>query len=276
MSKSTPDSDGITQLLEVMAKLRGEQGCPWDREQNHATLVPYLIEEAYELVEAIEAGGDEELREELGDVLLQVVFHARIAAERGAFDFSDVAAGIADKLVRRHSHVFGGDAPLESPEAVRRKWHAEKMKSRNSALDGVPSAQPAMHWARQIGARAAQSGFDWEGTGQILAKLEEESAEVREAIDRRDDVDGGGGGGGGAGDLEMELGDLLFVAINLARWLKIDPDLALRRSTRKFIGRFRHMEKALHERGESAQAQTAEAWTSLWEAAKQGPGEAER
>ena len=274
MSKSTFNSDAVTHLLEVMAKLRGGQGCPWDREQDHDTLVPFLIEEAYELLEAIEAGGDDGLCEELGDVLLQVVFHARIAEERGAFDFSDVAAKIADKLVSRHSHVFGDDAQLDSPEAVRRKWHSEKMKSRASALEGVPSAQPALHWARQIGVRAAQSGFDWESTEQILAKVEEEIGEVREAILAR------AGGGNGDGDrreahLEMEIGDLLFAVINLARWLKIDPDMALRRSTRKFIGRFSRMEKALHEHGDSAIEQTADAWFSLWKAAKQGHDGAE-
>lgn len=259
----TNQSNGISRLLEVMARLRGEDGCPWDREQNHATLVPYLIEEAYELVEAIEAEGDQALCEELGDVLLQVVFHARIAEERGAFTFSDVAARIAEKLVTRHSHVFGGSAKLESPEEVRRKWHQEKMKARNSALEGVPSAQPAMHWARQIGARAAQTGFEWESTEQILDKVQEEAAEVRQAIQFRKVA-------GGEARLEMELGDLLFVVMNLARWLKIDPDLALRRSTRKFIGRFSRMEKALHDRGESTDAQTAGQWFSLWESAKQG------
>ena len=260
--------DPITRLLKVMAELRGDEGCPWDREQNHQSLVPYLVEEAYELVEAIEADGDDALCEELGDVLLQVVFHARIAEERGAFSFADVAAKIADKLVTRHGHVFGESGRLESPEEVRHKWHAEKMKQRDSALDGVPSTQPALHWARQIGARAAQAGFDWESVEQILVKVEEETGEVRQAIKKRNS-------NGGDDALEIELGDLLFVVMNLARWLKIDPDMALRRSTRKFIGRFSRMEKALLASGESAETQTAKQWFHLWDDAKRGPEPAE-
>lgn len=259
------NSDAVLHLLEVMARLRGADGCPWDREQTHASLVPYLVEEAYELVEAIEQGRDEALCEELGDVLLQVVFHARIAEERGTFSFSEVAAKIADKLVTRHPHVFGGAEALETPEEVRRIWHEAKMKDRTSALEGVPSAQPALHWARQIGARAAQAGFDWESLEQTLAKVEEEMGEIRGALAQRDAP-------GGREALEMELGDMLFALMSLARRLKIDPDMALRRSTRKFIGRFRRMEKALHDSGERAEQQTRPQWFALWKAAKRDPG----
>ena len=260
MPSDPPRSTALARLLEVMATLRGEPGCPWDREQTHRSLVPYLVEEAYELIEAIEAGSDEALRDELGDVLLQVVFHARIAEERGGFSFDDVAAAIAGKMVERHPHVFGGD-PLDTPEQVRKQWHERKMKERSSALQGVPSGQPALHWARQIGVRAAQAGFDWESAGQILNKAAEELQEIREAL--ADD-------GRGKDDLEMELGDLLLVLVNLGRRLKIDPELALRAATRKFIARFQRMEDALHEKGERAGGRRPVQWRALWAEVKQG------
>ncbi|MCZ6472823.1 MAG: nucleoside triphosphate pyrophosphohydrolase [SAR324 cluster bacterium] len=259
MPADAPSSDALLRLLEVMAALRGEAGCPWDRQQTHRTLTPYLIEEAYELIEAIEEGADGALCEELGDVLLQVVFHARIAEERGAFSFQDVAAGIAEKMVTRHPHVFGGD-PLDTPEQVREQWHEHKMKERSSALQGVPAAQPALHWARQISIRAAQTGFDWEHVGEILDKSEEELREIREVL---------ANGGARRESLEVELGDLLLALVNLARQLKIDPDSALRRATRKFIARFQRMEKALHANGARAGDQQPEQWRRLWEAAKE-------
>ena len=256
--------DALARLLDLMATLRGEAGCPWDRQQTHPSLVPYLVEEAYELIEAIETGSDDALREELGDLLLQVVFHAQIAQERGAFSIQDVAEGIAEKMVSRHPHVFGGGEPLDTPEDVRKAWHERKMKSRDSALEGVPSAQPALHWARQIGVRAAQAGFEWESEGEILAKVEEELGEIRQVL---------AGRGNGESSLETELGDLLLAVVNLTRWLKIDPDLALRRSTRKFIARFRRMEDALHTQGERAGEQKSAQWRALWAAAKRAGDE---
>ncbi len=264
MAADPSHPDPMARLLQVMADLRGEQGCPWDREQTHRSLVPFLVEEAYELIEAIETGDDAALREELGDVLLQVVFHARIAAERGAFTFADVAAGLADKLVARHPHVFGGPA-AESAEEVKAHWHAAKMKDRGSALEGVPAGQPALHWARQVSGRAARTGFEWSSEEEVLRKAEEELGEVRQALRQR-------GANGGPEALEEEVGDLLFAMVNLARRLKVDPESALRRSTRKFIARFRRMEAALHERGERAGELEEAQWRALWEEAK-GTGE---
>ena len=250
----------VGRLLEVMAALRGPDGCPWDRAQTHHSLVPFLIEEAYELIDAIEAGQDDALREELGDVLLQVVFHARIAEERGAFSFADVAASLADKLVERHPHVFGGE-PLAGAEAVREAWHVRKMQTRHSALDGVPDALPALQWAREISARAARAGFEWNQRGEILAKIAEELAEFRQAVAQRAD-------GGASEELETEFGDLLFALVQLARWQGIDAEGALRRATRKFIHRFRWMEDAIRARGLQHDQQTPSRWWALWAQAK--------
>jgi tetrapyrrole methylase family protein/MazG family protein len=260
MASDTPHADPAARLLKIMAELRGEGGCPWDRQQTHRSLIPFLVEETYELIDAIESGEDAPLREELGDVLLQVVFHAQIAAERGAFSFQDVAAAITDKLVNRHPHVFGGDS-LDSAEEVHRNWHEAKMKGRASALEGVPAGQPALLWANQISGRAARTGFEWRSVAEILEKAEEELVEIRRALEPA-------GENGGREALEEELGDLLFAIVNLARWLKLDPEGALRGATRKFIARFRRMEEALHARGEKAGEQGPAQWRALWEEAK--------
>jgi tetrapyrrole methylase family protein/MazG family protein len=259
----------VRRLLSVMATLRGAQGCPWDRAQTHRSLVPYLVEEAYELIEVIESGGasgdETALREELGDVLLQVVFHARIAEERGAFSFADVANTLADKLETRHPHVFGG-RPLDSPEAVRHAWHRRKMAGRDSALAGVPAAQPALNRALQVSERAARSGFEWSHEGEILAKVGEELAEFRQAAARH----AGDAPAGEAPSLqeETELGDLLFALVQLARWRRIDPESALRRATRKFMARFGWMEDTLRARGLQPDRQTPAQWWALWDEAK--------
>jgi len=252
--------DPIQRLLEVMAALRGETGCPWDKKQTHKSLVPFLVEEAYELIEAIEKEDENAIGEELGDVLLQVVFHARIGEERGAFDMNQVAGRLADKLVERHDHVFG-DASAHRPEDVARSWHAKKMEHKNSALDGIPSGQPALYWARQVGSRAAKSGFEWERIEQILAKVREELEEVEENIalpqgKARQDA------------LEDEIGDLLFATTQLARWLKVDPEAALRGAVRKFSGRFQQMEAALHERKQQSEHSNPIEWRDLWAQAK--------
>ena len=248
-----PDASPMERLLEVMARLRGEGGCPWDREQDHRSLLPYLIEEAYELIEAVEEGSSAEIREELGDVLLQVVFHSRIAEERGEFSFQEVAAGLAEKLVSRHPHVFGGE-PLETAGEVHRSWQARKRESRRSALEGVPSGQPALQWAAQVGSRAADAGFEWEATAEALAKAREELQEVEQAAAEGAEPDA----------LEAEWGDFLFAMAQVARRWRIDPELALRRATRKFIARFGRMEEALRERGADPATLDAGAWRSLW------------
>ncbi len=284
--RHTAAARALTRLLQVMATLRGPQGCPWDRAQTHATLLPYLVEEAYELIEAAEGDDAGALREELGDVLLQVVFHAQVAAERGAFDFAQIAAGLADKLEQRHPHVFGDGTgaapqPLASAEAVRDAWHRSKMQGRDSALDGVPTALPALQRALQTGSRAARAGFEWHDRGEIFAKIEEELAEYRRevtALERASPPEAGveqDAPPDGAPDeppdadaAELEFGDLLFALVQLARWQRIDPERALRRSTRKFAARFRHMEAALRARGESPQACSAATWWALWAEAK--------
>lgn len=254
------ETQALLRLLETMATLRGPQGCPWDRAQTHRSLLPYLVEEAYELIEAVESGDDAAVREELGDVLLQVVFHAQVADERGAFAFAEVATALADKLRERHPHVFGG-AALETPEAVSTAWHAHKQRRRRSALDGVPAALPALQQAAQVSARAARSGFDWNHRGEILAKAAEELEEFRAALQAPQSEPA-------PEDAEAELGDLLFAMVQLARWQHIDPEAALRRATRKFSTRFRWMEDALRARGLQPEAQGPAAWWALWEQAK--------
>ncbi|HKI98507.1 MAG TPA: nucleoside triphosphate pyrophosphohydrolase [bacterium] len=254
----------IHRLLQTMATLRGPDGCPWDRAQTHRSLLPYLVEEAYELIEAAESDDDAALREELGDVLLQVVFHAQVAEERGAFTFAEVAAGLDEKLRERHPHVFGG-TPLETPDAVNAAWHARKMLARNSALDGVPHALPALQLAAQTSSRAARSGFEWNHRGEILAKAAEELEEFRAALEAPETQPP-------PEDAEAELGDLLFAMVQLARWQRIDPEAALRRATRKFSARFRWMEEALRARGLQPEAQGPDQWWALWDEAKAALG----
>ncbi|MDA0680731.1 MAG: nucleoside triphosphate pyrophosphohydrolase [Proteobacteria bacterium] len=229
----------IEKLLEVMARLRDKsEGCPWDLDQNFSTIVPYTIEEAYEVADAIAREDMDALRDELGDLLFQVVFHAQMAAERGHFDFSDVAAGICEKMIRRHPHVFGNEkeraagAAKGAWEQIKAAERAEKNKSdRNSAMDGVAAALPALKRAQKLGKRASAVGFDWPDTQGVRAKIAEELAELSsaECAGRQQDVN-------------EELGDLLFAVVNLARHLKVDPEQALSDANRKFERRFRLME----------------------------------
>jgi ATP diphosphatase len=260
MSKSDDAAGAVARLLAVMATLRGPQGCPWDREQTHRSLLPYLIEEAYEMVDAVERGDAAAMREELGDVLLQVVFHARVAEEAGAFTFADVAAALAEKLVQRHLHVFGG-APLDSAEAVRHIWEQRKMETRSSHLEGVPNGLPALQWAGKVAARAARAGFEWNHRGEIFERAAGELAEFRESLEA-------GPAGGSNEAAETEFGDLMFALVQVARWSGIDAEAALRRSTRKFIGRFEWMERTLRERGIASASLDPAAWEALWQEAK--------
>ncbi|WP_193370654.1 nucleoside triphosphate pyrophosphohydrolase [Pelagibius marinus] len=258
----------IDRLLAVMARLRDpEGGCPWDLEQNFATIAPYTIEEAYEVADAIEQNDMAALRDELGDLLLQVVFHARMAEEAGHFAFDDVAEAISDKMVSRHPHVFG-DHDADTPDDVKVTWEAQKEAERRSkagdngetlsALDGVTAALPALLRAEKLQKRAARVRFDWPEVGQVFDKLDEEVGEIRSEI----------AAGGDPDRLEDEVGDLLFVAVNLARHLKVDPESALRRTNAKFERRFRAMEADLAGRGEKAEDQSLEALEELWQAAK--------
>lgn len=232
--------DNMSRLLEIMRRLRDpEGGCPWDRQQSYASLVPYTLEEAYEVAEAVERGEHQGLREELGDLLFQVVFYAQIAAEEHCFDFDDVAGAIADKMERRHPHVFG-DAEVADAHQQGLAWEAHKQyerarEGREGALDGVPRALPALARAHKLQARAARVGFDWQRSEQVLEKVEEELAELRVEL----------GAAAHPDRLEEELGDLLFSCVNLARRLGIDAEAALRRANDKFESRFRAMEARL-------------------------------
>jgi tetrapyrrole methylase family protein/MazG family protein/ATP diphosphatase len=245
-----------------MARLRDPvSGCPWDVEQTFATIAPYTVEEAYEVADAIERGNLGELKEELGDLLLQVVFHARMAEEDGAFDFAAVAQAITDKLIRRHPHVFGDSGQRTSDEqtvaweAIKKQERAEKEK--HGVLDDVPVGLPALTRAVKLTRRAARVGFDWPSTDEVMAKLREELEELQHEID--------------VGDLpkaRAELGDLLFVAANLSRKLEVDPEDALRACNAKFERRFHHIETALAERGKTPDQSTLEEMDGLWDEAK--------
>jgi len=273
MTAAPPESSRpIDRLLAIMARLRDPQnGCPWDVKQSFATIAPYTIEEAYEVAEAIEQNDMAALKDELGDLLLQVVFHARMAEEAGHFAFQDVASAIGDKMVSRHPHVFG-DQDAATADDVKLTWEAQKEAERRakaarenggsgaplSALDGVTSALPALLRAEKLQKRAARVRFDWPDVQQVFDKLDEELGEIREEIDKGGDPD----------RLEDEVGDLLFVVANLARHLKVDPETALRRANAKFERRFRAMEVTLEALGEKAEDQTLETLEDLWQAAK--------
>lgn len=252
----------IDKLLEVMAALRDPQtGCPWDVEQTFATIAPYTVEEAYEVFDAIERDDIGALKDELGDLLLQVVFHARMAAEDGHFDFDDVARGITDKLVRRHPHVFGSDEQRAAGKAAG-SWERIKAEERrglddDSALAGIALALPALKRAEKLGKRAASTGFDWPDEQGVRDKVREEIGELAQAV-----------GSGDTAHVEEEIGDLLFTAANLARHLGCDPEHALARANAKFERRFRAMEVSVAAAGASLEAMPADALESAWQAAK--------
>jgi len=252
-------------FCELIARLRGPGGCPWDREQTHASLKAMTIEEAYEVLEAIDHG-DEELAGELGDLLLQVVFHSQIAREGGRFTIADVIDRVSAKMVRRHPHVFAGH-DADTPEKVLRTWEAMKRQERRakgkdateSALDGVSKSLPAVLEAFQISTKAARLGFDWPDADAVLAKLDEETAELKAAMagPERDAL-----------PISDEIGDLLFAAVNLARKLGLDPESALKSANRKFRRRFRHVEDRLRERGRAPAESTLAEMDALWDEAK--------
>ncbi|WP_259277901.1 nucleoside triphosphate pyrophosphohydrolase [Pedomonas mirosovicensis] len=257
-------AETFARLVEIMATLRDpESGCPWDLEQTFETIAPYTLEEAYEVAEAIRLGDRSALREELGDLLLQVVYHARMAEEEGSFDIGSVAEAINAKMIRRHPHVFG-DATVKTAEEQTRAWEELKARERagkaakgpepHSALDGVATALPALLRAQKIQARAARVGFDWRAAEDVVPKIEEELEEVREAVST-----------GNADRVEDEVGDLLFAVVNLARKLDIDAEGALRRATHKFESRFRAME---HTAGEGFSKLDLDAMEVLWQKVK--------
>ena len=252
-------SEKFLKLVEIMANLRSEQGCPWDREQTHETLVKYLIEESYEVSESIAENNDDALVEELGDVLLQVVFHAQIAKEENRFDIGDVLTKICDKMIGRHPHVFS-DACAESAEDVLRRWESDKQKEkedRESILDGIPKQLPALMRAQRMQDRAAWVGFDWERFEEVLEKFEEEWREFREACEQRDSK-----------QIQGELGDLFFALVNTARLLKIDAEQCLTQTSDKFQSRFAYIERQLKARGHDIHKSTLAEMDSLWEESK--------
>jgi tetrapyrrole methylase family protein/MazG family protein len=243
-------------LVDIIARLRGPDGCPWDREQTHASLREALLEECYEVLEALDEGDVKKLGEELGDLLMQVVFHAQIAAEVGKFDISDVIRSINTKLVQRHSHVFGSTKVKDADEVLA-NWDELKKKERgggSSILDNVPKQLPALSYSQEIQSRAARAGFDWEKIEGIIDKLVEEVREFKQTDtqERR----------------AREFGDLLFTLVNLARWLGIDSESALREANRKFYRRFSYMEDVCRKRGVNFARLSFDEQNALWEEAK--------
>jgi len=262
----TPSRD-IGRLLAIMAALRTPKtGCPWDLEQNFATIAPYTLEEAYEVADAIAREDLTDLKEELGDLLLQVVFHARMAEELGAFDFGDVVEAIASKLIRRHPHVFGDEGP-QTPHAVEGLWERIKAQEKQmkatrggaepaGALAGVPIALPALTRALKLQTKASAVGFDWNDPRAVLHKIREEADEIEAALD------------GNAADAAGEVGDLLFATVNLARHLRADPEAVLRGTNQKFERRFAAIEHALAAKGKKPQDATLAEMDALWDEAK--------
>ncbi|WP_033419320.1 nucleoside triphosphate pyrophosphohydrolase [Pseudorhodobacter ferrugineus] len=250
----------MPRLLEIMARLRDPQtGCPWDIEQTFATIAPYTIEEAYEVADAIERQAWDELEGELGDMLLQSVYHAQLGAEAGLFDFSSITAAISDKMIARHPHVFGTESREKTPDQQTADWERIKAHERGSArvLDGVALGLPALMRAVKLQKRAARVGFDWPSTDQVLDKIIEES---RELVEARDTM--------GAAEQAEEFGDLLFVMANLARHLDIDPEAALRAANQKFTRRFGRIEDLLAEAGKAPDQSDLAEMDALWDRAK--------
>lgn len=262
-------SDSLHRLLDIMARLRDpERGCPWDLEQTFRTIAPHTIEEAYEVADAIQQGDMEALKDELGDLLFQVVFYAQMSREQGGFDFDAVAGAIADKMLRRHPHVFGG-VEVGSAAAQTKAWEAQKAQERAakagsaaaapSALDGVVVGLPALTRAMKLQKRAARVGFDWAEARDILDKIEEEIDELRAELDAAERK---------PLRVEDEMGDLLFALVNLARRLDVEPESALRGTNAKFERRFRQVERWLGEQGRTTESATLDEMEALWQRAK--------
>jgi tetrapyrrole methylase family protein/MazG family protein len=280
MSKQRKQTPGewFEKLVAVQARLRAPNGCPWDREQTHLSLRTYLIEEAYEVVEALESGDDAKFAEEMGDLLLQIVFHSQIAREEGRFTVAEVIREIHDKMIRRHPHVFGKTRAKDSAEVLR-KWEQIKAEERRSGenkgdskgdqgvpkedslLDGISLALPATLEGFQLTRKASRIGFDWEDAAGIFEKLVEETEELKKASKEQDQP-----------RVEEELGDLLFAAVNLSRFLKIDPEIALKRANAKFSRRFREMERLARKSGREFKDLPRAEMEAFWEAAKKAEG----
>ena len=250
------------QLVQVFATLRSENGCPWDREQTHESIKPDLIEETYEVIEAIDAGNSTKLREELGDLLGNVMLHAQIARDEGEFDISDVIKILTEKLIRRHPHVFG-DQDANNTDQVFKNWERIKRsesgyEDRKSVLDGVPDHLPSLQRAQKLQRKAARVGFDWNDISDVLPKIDEEIAELKASIQDSNPK-----------EIELEIGDLLFSIVNLCRFLDVQAEEALRKANRKFVGRFKAMEKELERRGDSFKDYDLAALDEIWDKAKE-------
>ncbi|MCX8034493.1 MAG: nucleoside triphosphate pyrophosphohydrolase [Thermodesulfovibrio sp.] len=253
-------TEKFKKLVEIMEKLRSEEGCPWDKVQTHDTLKRYLLEETYELIEAIEKKDYKEMKEELGDLLLQIVFHSKIAKDEGRFDINDVIDAISQKMISRHPHVFG-EASFETPEEVLNQWDDRKKeegKLQRSIIEGIPLSLPALHRAYKIQSRVAKVGFDWDSVDGVLDKIQEEIFELKEAIKSVEKE-----------KIEEELGDVLFSIVNLARFLKIDPETALRKTNQKFEERFKKLEQFARQKGKSLKEMTLSDMDKLWERIKE-------
>ena len=248
------------ELLDVMAQLRGEHGCPWDKEQTHASLKPFLREESHELLDALDSQETEKVREELGDVLHQIVFHCQIAAEHGAFSAADVVSDLKDKMVRRHPHVFSSQ-PLSDSETVLRQWgqikNQEQYDERKSALGNLPKSMPALARSQTIADRASRAGFDWPTVDPVWENIDEELAELKLACSSGDKE-----------HMAEELGDLFFSLVNLSRFLGLQAEDTLAQATERFIKRFSYIEERLREAGKSPYASSLQEMDRLWEEAK--------
>ena len=248
-------------LVDLIATLRGENGCPWDREQTHSSLKSTLIEETYETVEAIDSGDSNHLKEELGDLLLNIMLQAQIADESENFDIYDVIESLTEKLIRRHPHVFG-NVDVESADEVVKNWESiksqeEGYEDRESVLDGIPVALPALLRGQKIQKRAARVGFDWDNISDVINKVEEELKEVDDSL-KNDDQD----------EIEMEIGDLLFAVVNLCRFVDLQAEETLRKANRKFVRRFKRMEIELNTQGKNISDQSLEELDKLWDKIK--------
>lgn len=263
MKKSAkPEKADITRLMELMKRLRGPGGCPWDKEQTMRSLTPFIIEEAYEVVSAIDSGDMEHIKEELGDLLFQVIFVSQLASEKGVFTLADVIEGSHGKMVNRHPHVFG-ESRAETSEAVLKQWaeikKAEKKgkEKEDGYLAGVPEVLPALLRAHKISQKASKVGFDWKGVEEVLEKLDEETAEFKEAVRSAK-----------AAEMEEELGDMLFTMVNIGRFLQVNPEDALRKTIAKFISRFHHVERAVIQKGDDLSTTSMDEMERLWQEAK--------
>jgi len=257
----SPQRPEFQELVQIVDRLLGPGGCPWDREQTHESLKKHLLEEAYEVLDAIDSGDPERLKEELGDLLLQPIMHAQMAKSEGQFDSSDVAKGISEKLIRRHPHVFG-DVAVEDADEVLRNWDlikkSEKKTENASILEGVPKGMASLLRAHEVSKRAARVGFEWPNLDSVFEKLHEEESELKAAI-----KDGDGE------RIESEVGDLLFTAVNIARWCHVEPEEALRKMLNRFTARFKEMERTTPI---PLRELDPEAWNNLWVAAKETVG----